>query len=98
MQNKSIRKIPIGIDVCIGKWNIHEIYDFFEMAEKFNGRFFNFVPFIPLGVGKNLIDQVLSPEECKTMLDIVREKKEQGYYVDLCFTPYAKVIDEELTG
>ena len=98
LQNRSLRKAPIGIDVCIGKWNVHELYDFFEMAEMFNGRFFNFVPFVPIGAGKNLIDQVLSPQECMTMLEMVKEKKKEGYFVDLCFTPYAKVIDEELTG
>ena len=98
LQNKSLRKIPIGIDVCIGKWNVHELYDFFKMAEIFNGRFFNFVPFVPIGTGKILFDQVLSPEECKAMLEMVKEKRKEGYIVDLCFTPYAKVIDEELTG
>jgi len=32
------------------------------------------------------------------MLEMVKEKKGQGYFIDLCFTPYAKIIAEELTG
>ncbi|MFX0047819.1 MAG: radical SAM protein [Candidatus Hermodarchaeota archaeon] len=98
LQNKALRKFPLGIDACIGKWNVHEIYDFFETADMFDGKFFNFVPFIPIGEGKNLMDQVLSPLECKRMIEMVKKKKEEGYYVDLCFTPYAKLISKELTG
>ncbi|MFX1325182.1 MAG: SPASM domain-containing protein, partial [Promethearchaeota archaeon] len=51
-----------------------------------------------LGLGKKLIDQVLSPEECKIMLEKVNEKKQEGNFVDLCFTPYAKIISEDLCG
>jgi len=98
LESPLVRKLPIGMDICIGKWNVHELYDFFELGELFNCQFFNFVPLVPVGEGKNLIDQVLSPEECKAMLEMVKEKKKEGYFVDLCFTPYAKVIDEELTG
>ncbi|MHA2049827.1 MAG: radical SAM protein [Promethearchaeota archaeon] len=98
LTSKSVRKIPLGLDICIGKWNIHELSKFFDIAKIFNGRYFNFVPFIPLGVGKGLVHQVLSPEECKIMLEFINEKKNEGYFVDLCFTPYAKLISEDLTG
>ncbi|MFW9782024.1 MAG: radical SAM protein [Candidatus Heimdallarchaeota archaeon] len=95
---RSLRKIPLGIDVCVGKWNLHELDDFFQITGTFNGSLFNFVPFIPLGIGKKLIDQVLSPKECNIMLEKVNEKKKEGIYVDLCFTPYAKIISENLCG
>ncbi|MFX0030174.1 MAG: radical SAM protein [Candidatus Hermodarchaeota archaeon] len=98
LRKNEVRKLPIGIDVCVGKWNFHELYDFFDMAQKFSCLFFNFVPFIPLGVGKAIIDQVLSAEECKSMLEMVHEMKLTGEYFDLCFTPYAKVIDKDLTS
>lgn len=96
--SKSLINIPLGLDICIGKWNFHELDKFFDVARTFNGIYFNFVPFIPLGVGKSLISQVLSAEECKIMLELINKKKHEGYFVDLCFTPYAKLISKDLTG
>jgi radical SAM protein with 4Fe4S-binding SPASM domain len=98
LKHRTVRKLPLGIDACIGKWNFHEIDKFFEMTEEFEGRFYNFVPFVPLGVGKSLINQMLSPQECGRMLELLHEKQLEGEYLDTCIMPYAKVISKELTG
>ncbi|MFX1325500.1 MAG: radical SAM protein, partial [Promethearchaeota archaeon] len=29
---RSLRKIPLGIDICVGKWNLHELDDFFQIS------------------------------------------------------------------
>ncbi|MFX0076667.1 MAG: radical SAM protein [Candidatus Hermodarchaeota archaeon] len=98
LRSRSVRKLPLGIDACIGKWNFHEIDEFFNIALSFNGNFFNFVPFVPLGEGKNLMNQVLDPLECQQMLEILHEKQIEGEFVDTCIMPYAKVISNDLTG
>jgi radical SAM protein with 4Fe4S-binding SPASM domain len=98
LTTRSVRKLPLGIDACIGKWNLHEINEFFDMSLGFHGRFFNFVPFVPLGVGKNLLNQVLSPIEIQQMLELLHEKQLEGEFVDTCIMPYAKLISSDLTG
>ena len=98
LSSKIVRKIPLGIDICVGKWNFHELSDFFDMSLSFNCRFFNFVPFVPLGIGKSLMDQVLSPTECQQMLELLNEKQLEGEFIDTCIMPYAKLISSNLTG
>lgn len=94
IQKKQLRKLPLGLNITIGKWNFLEFNDFFELSKSFNGKNFNFLPFLPLGKGKFLKDQVLSPAQCLSMIKMAKSKQDEGYQVQFCFLPYANLYGE----
>lgn len=91
LQKTELKKFHLGLNITIGKWNLHEFDKFFELSKEFNGEIFNFLPFIPLQRGKSMMDQVLSPAECLKMIKLAITKQQEGHNIQFCFTPYANL-------
>ncbi len=94
LRRKELRELPLGLNIAIGKWNFQEFNAFFELSKTFNGKYYNFLPFLPLGKGDLLKDQVLSPTQCHKMIEMAKQKLEEKYLVQFCFVPYANLYGE----
>ncbi|MFX1453415.1 MAG: radical SAM/SPASM domain-containing protein [Promethearchaeota archaeon] len=91
-------KLPLGINVTIGKWNLPEFNDFFMIYDKFDAFYMNFGLFIPMGNGQKIKEQLLSSEECSNLIRMTKKKRDEGYNVDLCSFPYSNLIDKDISG
>ncbi|NVM05024.1 MAG: radical SAM protein [Candidatus Helarchaeota archaeon] len=91
-------ELPLGINVTLGKWNIHEFNDFFTIYNRFNAFYMNFGLFIPIGHGLKIKEQLLSPKECSNLIHMTEEKRKSGYNVDLCSVPYSNLINKDISG
>jgi radical SAM protein with 4Fe4S-binding SPASM domain len=98
LEPDSMRNIPIGLNVTIGRWNFHDLEEFFAIYDKLNANDINFGIFIPLGRGVTLKEQVLTSEQCETLIQFAKQKHDAGYLVQLCSLPYAKLYEPTISG
>ncbi|MHA1380143.1 MAG: radical SAM/SPASM domain-containing protein [Candidatus Helarchaeota archaeon] len=101
MRNLEVVKnsnLPLGINVTLGKWNIHEFFEFIRLYEKYKAFFMNFGVFLPIGNGIKLKDQLLTKNEIKKIINAVVTKKLASYNVDLCSVPYSRITDSNISG
>ncbi len=98
LENKLLAEFPIGINVTLGKWNFKDFAPFFELYDKLKALDINFGIFVPFGAGKQLVDQVLSPAQCRELIELSKEKYEAGYEVELCSVPASRLITKEISG
>ena len=98
LQGEKLAEIPIGMNVTIGNWNFNDFDQFFRIYDQINASGINFGIFLPLGAGKILKDQLLSPEKCLFLIQKSKLKQEEGYNIELCSLPWSKRIDDNLSG
>ncbi|NVM30387.1 MAG: radical SAM protein [Candidatus Helarchaeota archaeon] len=92
------RDLPLGMNVTLGKWNFEDFETFFEIYDNLHASDINFGIFIPLGRGEQLKDQVLTPAQCRSLIEMAKEKKRMGYEIELCSLPYANIDTKGLSG
>jgi radical SAM protein with 4Fe4S-binding SPASM domain len=98
LENELLINWPLGLNVTIGRWNFDDLYKFFELYDKLEAEDINFGIFIPSGKGDQLKDQVLLPEQCESLINIAKQKKAEGYEVELCSMPYSNLYAKNLSG
>lgn len=94
----SLKQLPISINVTIGKWNFHDLEDFFRLYDELNAHDINFGIFIPMGKGHAMIEHVLTPQQCQVLIEFSQKKQAEGYNVELCSMPYANLFVKDLSG
>jgi len=74
--------IPSVVMFTLSRINAHELIDVIRLANKERVSIFDFARLVPIGAGKNLYDEMLTPEEYKKLLLKVLEEyrrlKENG--------------------
>ena len=98
LENKVLAEFPIGINVTLGSWNFKDFGRFFELYDELKALDINFGLFVPFGAGKQLADQVLSPAQCRELIEMSKEKYEAGYDVELCSVPASRLLIKEISG
>lgn len=98
LENNSLDDLPIGVNVTIGKWNFMDFKEFFTVYDELNACDINFGIFIPLGADTQLADQVLTPAQCRSLIEMSKKKREAGYEVELCSLPYSNIYTKDISG
>jgi radical SAM protein with 4Fe4S-binding SPASM domain len=85
--------VKVGINVTLSRINIGEILPVVQLAEKLGLAVVGFSRFVPYGIGQNLIQSMLSPQELREALSYIKKLGSKAKVRVVCHDPLMSLLE-----